>query len=174
MRILSALDHSEYAEIVVEHSLDQAAQHAGAELHFVTVVPADRDLAAARIWLDELVRDVLEAFGLEDSRVILHVSRGRPALTIASLATEIAADLLVIGRFHVPSESENILDLVECPTLVVGIEGHVLEPQCAACRQARKASNGEELFCADHHSDDRLANLTTRVPPSTTIASRLW
>ena len=38
-RIVVGLDLSEYAEVVLEHALDQAARHELSELHFVTVVP---------------------------------------------------------------------------------------------------------------------------------------
>src|SRR5207248_7062449 len=36
-RIVVALDLSEYAEIVLEHAIDQAARHAASDLHFLYV-----------------------------------------------------------------------------------------------------------------------------------------
>ncbi|HWO17985.1 MAG TPA: universal stress protein [Kofleriaceae bacterium] len=177
MKILTALDGSEYAEIVLEHGLDQAVRNPDAELHFVTAIDSDLDddagREAARAWLDAAVREGQATFGLADRRVVLHVRRGRPAPAIAALAAELDADLLVIGRFHVPSESDVVIDIVECPTLVVGIEGHELEPQCRACRAARRESDGERLFCAEH-ADGRMADLTSRLPPSQSFASRIW
>jgi hypothetical protein len=173
MRILIALDRSEYAQIVLEHGLDQAARDPAAELHFVTAVPSDAERDEAHAWLGAMVRDGLDAFGLTDRRVVLHVRRGRPAPVVAALAAELPAALLVIGRFHVPSESDVIVGIVECPTLVVGIDGHVLEPQCSPCRAVRRESGGEVLFCADH-AGGRMPDLVTRLPPSTILASRLW
>jgi nucleotide-binding universal stress UspA family protein len=173
MRILTALDRSEYAEIVLEHGLDQGARDPGSELHFVTVIQADADYEEVRAWLNATVCEGLDTFDLADRRVVLHVRRGRPAAVIAALAAELAAGLLVIGRFHVPSESDVIVEIVECPTLVVGIEGHVLEPQCPACRAARRESDGERLFCACH-AGGRMPDLATRLPPSTNLGSRIW
>lgn len=173
MKVLIALDRSEYAEIVLEHGLDQAVRGGALELHVVTAIENEGDADAARAWLGAMVRDGLDAFRLHDRSIELHVPRGLPAAAIATLANELGPDLLVIGRFHVPSESDVIIDAVECPTLVVGIEGHLLEPQCPACRVVRRESQGSRWFC-DQHAGDRIPDLVMRVPPSTTFASRLW
>jgi nucleotide-binding universal stress UspA family protein len=173
MKVLTALDRSEYAEIVLEHGLDQAARGAATELHFVTVIEDGADADGARAWLQAIVRDGLDAFGLRDRAIELHVRRGRPAAEISMLAQDVKPDLLVIGRFAVPSESDAVIDTVDCPTLVVGIEGHVLEPQCDACKAVRHASRGERLFC-DRHISDRVPDLASRLPPSTQIGSRMW
>jgi nucleotide-binding universal stress UspA family protein len=172
MRILTALDRSEYAEIVLEHGLDQAAREPTAELHFVSVVPDERETDVAQQWLKGVVHDGLDTFGLAARSVALHVRRGRPAPAIAALARELPADLLVVGRFHVPSEADLLVDIIQCPLLVVGIEGDDLAPQCADCGAVRIASDGELLFC-DRHKGDRI-DLMSRVPTSTYIASRLW
>ena len=50
-RIVVALDGSEYAEIVVEHALDQAARHDPVDLHLLTVVNNAADVEAAKVWL---------------------------------------------------------------------------------------------------------------------------
>lgn len=172
MRILIALDRSEYAEIVLEHGLDQAARAPGAELHVVTVVEST-DAAEARRALDALVRDALDAFGMAGRRCLLHVVRGRTAPAIGALATELAADLVVIGRFDVPSAADTLIEIIDRPTLVVGIDGPVLEPQCPACRVVRRDSAGERLFC-DAHAGDRMPDLVGRLPPADTIGSRIW
>jgi nucleotide-binding universal stress UspA family protein len=169
MRILIAIDRSEYSEIVVEHGLDQAVRLGASELHFVTVVTNAVEMEATRTWLTEVARDALETFHCR-ADVTLHVRCGIPAVAIASVAIEITAGLIVVGRFR-DSVSAELLELTEYPTLVVGIDGPVLEPQCPACGRARMASNG--LFCEAHH-DDVLPDLATRVPPSFQGGSRLW
>jgi hypothetical protein len=170
MRILIALDRSEYAEIVLEHGLDQAARQPAAELHVVTVVE-EGDAAEVRAALDVLVRDALDAFGMTGRRCVLHVVRGRPAPAIGALASQLAADLVVIGRFDVPSAADTLIEVVDSPILVVGVDGVVLDPQCPACRTVR--SGGERLFC-DAHEGDRMPNLLGRLPPADTIGSRIW
>jgi hypothetical protein len=173
-RIVVALDRSEYAEIVLEHGLDQATRAPDAELHFVTAVSdAREDAEAASTWLDQLVRDGLDAFGIPDRPVIFHVRRGRPAPVVAALAAELPADLLVLGRFQLQSDADVIASIVSCPTLIVGIAGHELDPQCPACEAIRHASDGEQLFCAQH-TGDHMPDLSTRVGSSTSMPSRMW
>ena len=170
---MTALDRTDYTEIVLEHGLDQAARHPDAELHFITAIADERDREDASEWLVTTVHEGLDTFGLAERQVELHVRRGRPAAAIGALVTELGIDLLVIGRFGVPSESDAIVQLIECPILVVGIEGHVLEPQCPDCRIERRASNGENLFCAAHAATE-LTDLSSWVPSSTNLPSRMW
>jgi nucleotide-binding universal stress UspA family protein len=173
MRILVAVEPTEYAEIVLEHALDEAVRAGSADLHFVTIVDTDDKIATTRSWLDAAVRDALDEFDLPSQFFTLHVWRGQPTQSIAALADELQADLVVIGRFSVPSVSDALVAITERPVLVVGIDGPVLEPQCPACRAVRAASGGEHLFC-DAHSGGRLPELSTRLPPATDLASRMW
>ena len=159
MIILTAVERSEYAEIVLEHALDAAARTSGAELHFLTV-------GYPREWLEGAVREALENFGVLGRPYVLHVRTGAPRHEIAACAREVHADLLVVGRFHVPSISEGIDEAVTCPTMIVGADGLVLAPQCPDCRDVRRASDGERLFCA-RHSGDYLPDLAGRVPMPT-------
>ncbi len=173
MRVLIAVDRSEYAEIVLEHGLDRAVQVAAGAIDIATVVASEGDVASARAWLEELVHDGLETFRLADRTYNLHVRVGDPVATIAELAKEVSPDVLVIGRFHSPSTYEDILRRVSSPTLVIGIDGPVLEPQCPACEAVRRATEGDELFCEAHHQD-RLDDLSIRIPPMHDVGSRLW
>jgi nucleotide-binding universal stress UspA family protein len=106
-RIVVGIDLSEYADIVIEHALDQAARHDLPELHFLTVRekrrPSGEEVKRA-LW--ERVYPSLEAFNRHgtDWRAQLHVQRGKPEVEIAELAADIRADLIVIGQFglHTP------------------------------------------------------------------------
>jgi nucleotide-binding universal stress UspA family protein len=169
-RIVIALDRSEYAELVLEHGLDQAARHDAPDLHFLTVLEArDEDPDAAKRRLVGLVLDGLETFrGDRAWRSYLHVRAGEPAREIADLASEVAADLLVIGRFgHRRELAEVVIERVTCPVLVVGLSGHALasEPPCASCAELREESDGTRWFCASHASPGRL-RLSERLPSS--------
>lgn len=172
MKIVTALDRSEYAEIVLEHALDQATRHPGA-LHFVTAIGDERERVDARRWMNELVREGLDAFGQSQRAFDLHVVDGPPAPSVAKLASDIGAELLVIGRFHVPSEAERILWLAPCPVLVVGPNGVEIDPQCPACEDVRRRTNAEQLFCSRHVSD-RVHDLFTRVQAIEPAAHRRW
>ena len=175
MRILIALDRSDLAGIVLEHGFDEAVRRGGADVDIVTFVPHSLDVGDARAWLDTLVRDDLESFEVHGT-ITLHVLVGDPVAGVAGLARGLSVDLLVIGQFHVPSRSEAIcaeLAQLDVPTLVVGVEGTVLEAQCRACQAERRTSNGEHWFCSDH-ADGRMADLSSRIPPMGVHGSRLW
>ncbi|HEY0990910.1 MAG TPA: universal stress protein, partial [Kofleriaceae bacterium] len=159
-RIVVGVDLSEYADIVIEHALDQAARHDAPELHFLTVrerrKPSADDYKQA-LW--ERVHPALETFnkfGI-DWRARIHVRRGRPEVEIADLAAEIRADLIVIGQFglHNPRRTDKnlpnrVLQQAVCSTLVVGFPEPLDAPQCAMCAAVREDTEGERWFCAQH------------------------
>jgi len=159
-RIVVGLDLSEYADIVLDHALDQAARHDAPELHFLTVrekrKPSTDELKRA-LW--DRVYLALEAFNRHgtDWRARLHVRRGRPELEIAGLAADIRADLIVIGQFglHTPRASDKnlpnrVLQHAVCPTLVVSMPGTLDTRQCPMCAALREDTEGERWFCAQH------------------------
>ncbi len=155
-RIVVGIDLTEYSDIVIEHSLDQAARHDAPELHFLTVrekrKPSSEDVKQA-LW--ERVYPELETFNRygKDWRARLHVRRGKPDEQIAMLAAEIRADLIVIGQFgqHKDNIPNRILRVAACPTLVVGLpEEAQTSPMCAMCVTVRDESDGERWFCASH------------------------
>jgi nucleotide-binding universal stress UspA family protein len=182
-RIVVGVDLSEYADIVIEHALDQAARHDTPELHMLTVrerrKPSNDDVARA-LW--ERVYPALETFNRhgKDWRARLHVRRGKPDEQIAQLAAEIRADLIVIGQFglHHPKRSDNnvpnrVLQAAVCPTLVVGMPDAVDTKQCPMCVAVREETDGERWFCARHVAPDRVEHVMT---PMTTWSggSLMW
>lgn len=158
-RIVVALDRSEYAEIVLEHAIDQAARHDHCDVHFITVVEDDALVDQTHADLAALVHDGMESLTMRaDCTPFLYVVAGNPEEEIAVLATDLRADLLVIGRFGVHekrgSTAERVLTRVTCPTLVVALKDDDLidDLQCPDCVVVRAKSNGEQLFCAAHTS----------------------
>jgi nucleotide-binding universal stress UspA family protein len=167
-RIVVGIDLSEYAEIVIEHALDQAARHDAPELHLLTVREKRRqDLEELKRALWERAHPALETFNQygTDWRARLHVRGGNPAEEIAQLAADIRADLIVIGQFglHNPKLTDKnlpnrVLQQAVCPTLVVGLpEAADTAPQCPHCAAVREETEGERWFCRAH-SDDRGAD----------------
>jgi nucleotide-binding universal stress UspA family protein len=166
-RIVVGLDLSEYAEIVLEHALDQAARHASPDLHFICVREKNKysvhDLKAG---LFQLVTTGIDAFnlGTGDWRARLHVRSGDPADEIAMLAADILADLVVVGRFgthahrhtdgRIGTVADRVIALAPCPTLIVGLTEHEVDTQhqCPACAMVREQSHGEIIFCQAHSS----------------------
>lgn len=174
MKIMIATDRSEYGPIVVEHGLDQAVRTGADDLHFVTVVPNEHELSGGEAWLEATAREACDAFGCENRKVTFDVLTGVAPVEIVKLARRLRPDLVVIGRFGVPSHAEVILEAIDAPTLVVGPDGIELEPQCPDCGRIRKWTGAERLFC-ERHSGDHVPDLVTRLPPSTYVAGGgLW
>jgi len=181
-RIVAALDRSEYAEIVLEHAIDQAARHDSPDLHFLTVTGEGDDPDQTKEWLATQVLQGLENLGKSpvDWRSRLHVVRGTPADEIATLAATIRADLIVIGRFGVHESKGSIADellaLATCPTLVVGLTERTFDrqTQCPKCVAIREESDGERWFCDEHTAGDR--SHFSALLPSTTggSGSLMW
>lgn len=162
-RIVTAIDRSEYSEIVIEHALDHAARHQLPDLHVLSVVDDDTDATELAIWLEALVRDGLETFRAGPNwRTRLHVRRGHVEEEIARLAEELAADLIVIGHYGLHGTRGSVVDRVlaaaNCPTLVIGLTDHpvVVDEQCEACMTVRTESGGERMFCVAHTDLERL------------------
>ena len=103
-----------------------------------------------------------------------------PSLALTLLASQLEADLLVIGshglngvaRWLLGSVAEGVVRRATCPVLVVPPKPDTLsvpevEPPCPACSEARRASAGAELWCGQHrerhgrrhtyHQSDRVA-----------------
>jgi len=135
-KILHANDGSEYAFHALALALSIAKQY-NSELHMVSVEEID--------YVPEQISEVRQEAGAaarrfhsvvqrartmaEESQVVLHthVVAGHPVRTVVSLATELKAELLVIGaRGHsalyerlVGSRADRIMQLAPCPVLVV-------------------------------------------------------
>jgi nucleotide-binding universal stress UspA family protein len=173
-RMVVALDLSEYAEIVLEHALDQAARHGSPDLHFIAVQESKHvELGDVKAQLAALVYPGLELFKgtATNWRAHLHVRTGRPDEEIVELAGEVQADLVIVGRFGVHGDrrtlgsiAERVVASVSCPVLVIGLTERAVPAldACADCAQAREESAGERWFCAAHSAPDRMG-MTTRV-----------
>lgn len=164
-RIVVGIDLSEYADIVLEHALDQAARHDAPELHFLTVCEKKRgstEDCKQALW--DRVHPALEVFNRHGSdwRARIHVRRGKPEIEIAELAADLRADLIVIGQFGLHNRGttdknlpNRVLQHAVCPTLVVGLpEAVQSSPQCPMCAAVRDDTSGERWFC-DEHAGER-------------------
>jgi nucleotide-binding universal stress UspA family protein len=135
-KILHANDGSEHAFHALSFALAIAKQN-GSELHMVSVEEID--------YMPEFIEEVREEVGTaarrfhgvlqraktmaEESRVKLytHVIAGHPVRDVVRLASDLNADLLVIGaRGHsaiyermIGSRADRIMQLAHCPVLVV-------------------------------------------------------
>jgi nucleotide-binding universal stress UspA family protein len=100
----------------------------------------------------------------------IHVRAGDAAPVIARFASDLSADLVIVGTHKSPrlkalfvgSTAEQVMAQTGCPVLVAGprpkpVESHVvaIEPPCPDCVKARLDTRGQTWWCArhsEHHS----------------------
>lgn len=191
--IVAAVDLSSISEIVFDHALDTASRHSACDLHVISVVPmangllhhsADPGLEIQEV--EHILRERLAAPVANFARTAgrtrswqlrVHVRAGEPAEEITSLANEVDADLVVLGRhgwggrrrYLVGSVSERVLRLARSSVLLVqpadrSAHGAAAEHACPDCVATRRDSHGERWHCERHAGDHRGRALTFLMP----------
>ncbi len=185
--IVVGVDYSECGDLAFERALELGAEKGNAELHVVNVAPLvaselPSDLPAA--WVGGLptlseaaenhrfyVNQRVTAFrakhpgeGLEFLDIIrAHQRVEVPAEQLAQLASDVEADIIVVGthgrhgmsRLVLGSVAEGLIRLALCPVLAVRPKTPpapvpAIEPPCPRCVEARRASGGAEFWCVQH------------------------
>ena len=167
--LVVATDFSEASGHAFEAAAKIARRVPGAEIHVVHVAPKGTappklmDLAGhLRLYLEEKVASL---GGLSGVAIGMHVSAGEAAREIVQTATQVGADLVVVGQHqHVHLKSMVLGTVTDwllrtspvsvfiTPPHHARLEKHEpeIEPPCHECVELRFATNGAELFCARH------------------------
>jgi hypothetical protein len=111
--------------------------------------------------------------------MVYHLRLHAPAREIAQLASDLQADLVVVGmcgrggvtRLLLGSVAEDVARLAPCPVLVFRPKGlppeyPKVEPPCPRCVEERIASEGKEYWCGQHrerHGQRHVYRQTDRV-----------
>ena len=183
--VVAGTDFSTDAARAIAMAYEQARSQAPAELHVVHVAFAvdvnlqvalapGVDMATLQVpRSDELHAQLLEhldtvlgkmSHSSDGVRIVAHVVVDVPSFGLAQLASQLEANLLVVGshgrhgiaRFFLGSVAEGALRTATCPVLVIPPVPATLdavptiEPPCARCVEARRASDGTELWCEQH------------------------
>ncbi|HTQ06011.1 MAG TPA: universal stress protein [Polyangiaceae bacterium] len=185
--VLVGVDYSDLGRLAVLEALNVARARKLSQVHAVHVglagasppeknapktTPSAETLASeASTTLKSYVERVLAEWQaqagegpLPFERLTTHVRFSPAAHAIAQLASDIEADLVVVGthgrrgfeRMVLGSVAEGVVRLAPCPVLVVrplhaesaGIPQ--IEPPCPRCLEARRASGGREFWCEQH------------------------
>jgi len=155
-------------------AFDQAARIAQrvrrGELHLLHVFdtePSDarlRDLTAhLRLYVNE--KAAASTSHLRGVTVGVHLRAGKAVREIVQLATEVHADLIVVGSHRGPhlkhwiigSTAEKLVAGAPCPVLVASPPPKepvqhepTIEPACPQCLQTRAATGGAHWWCERH------------------------
>lgn len=195
-RIVIGLDFSDTSMLALEEALAQAALRPTSELHFASVIDSDhaelvpegqRHTSLVQIADDmrgRLGKAALDAlarlYARDDATAALgfaHVRVGAVAEQLTSLATELRANLIVVGthgrrgfrRLMMGSVAEKTVRLAPCPVLVVRpYDFHAMDtvpailPPCPACVATRERTGGGEWWCSTHVSEPDLVHIYSR------------
>jgi len=184
--IVVGVDYSEVSDLALMRAFELASLQSHAEVHAVFVIRTKGDSAflEARGGLtvislheaseqvrryveqkvDEFAAQQANTGGRLCERVVTHLRFESPAVEIAQLASDLEADLVVVGthgyrgvqRLLLGSVAEATVRLSPTPVLVVRPK-HVaidnvpqIQPPCPRCVEARRASAGKQLWCEQH------------------------
>jgi nucleotide-binding universal stress UspA family protein len=112
------------------------------------------------------------------SRVVIHVRIGDAEVEIAQLASDLEADLIVVGthgykgieRILLGSVAESLIRNAPCPVLTYRPKAtrmwERIEPPCPDCLAVRQATGRVTLWCERHSQHHPRAHTYTEIPPS--------
>jgi nucleotide-binding universal stress UspA family protein len=183
--VLVGIDFSEHSGSVLRAAADIAGP-AGSELHLVHVLSsallgtsrADRELAFANE-LDRS-RQELDRFAMQVAssvkRVAGHLRVGQPDVEMAQLASDIGADLIVVGthgrsgvdRLFLGSVAESLVRHAPCPVFTwrpkaVAIWNQIAPP-CPDCLAVQQRTARATLWCDRHSQHHPRAHTYYEVP----------
>jgi nucleotide-binding universal stress UspA family protein len=209
--VVVGMDFSDLADRALSEAFKLASRHKHAEVHVVSVVPGPNmdpsyqipgyalannqgdNLDGAVERLRAHVQAQFEAFDTAlaerpqggSLKVVSHARVAAPMLGIVQLASDVAADLIVVGthgrsgiaRALLGSVAESTVRHAHCPVLVIppqdGVAPVKIDPPCSECVRARVSSSGREFWCEQHrerhgrrhtyHQSDR-AGAETNLP----------
>jgi nucleotide-binding universal stress UspA family protein len=168
--ILAAIDYSEASPLVVQQAVEIARQKDAGELHFLHVNPRSpegdeegREARQAELqeWLDARLQG---PDGVPYTvRVVAHAASGDPGSVILEMASDLLADMVVVGthgrkgmqRLIMGSVAESVVRHCGCPVLVIRPKVHdqaipQIAPPCPRCVETRVETKGATLWCEQH------------------------
>ncbi len=178
--VVVGIDFSPIGDVALDKAFELASAQEDGEVHIAYVARAygplvhidmgselltlSMDEASDRLkgYVEKRLADFVEKRSMTFARAVTHVRLDAPAEEIAQLASDLEADLVVVGthgrrgvrRLVLGSVAEGTVRLAPCAVLVVRPKeagtAPEIEPPCPECVKARRDSEGKELWCATH------------------------
>jgi len=193
--VLAGVDFSTLSIEAFAVAQDVAAK-AGGELHLVHVLPlpaadsfvasrATRELRYAEMAseVQNRLQQLVAHAPAGIKRISLHVRVGSADAEIAQLASDIGADLIVVGtqgltgiaRMVLGSVSESLVRRAPCPVLAYRSKAAPawpqIEPPCPDCLATQRETQRRQLWCERHAQHHPRAHTYSEFPPSFGIGS---
>lgn len=182
--VVVGFDNTPDGEVAIDAAYEDVEGRDSAEIHVVhalgTVVrgPTTKSsLDKLSTKLDAAAAELRETFEGRDpappasSQLYLHTRLGGATQAILQLATDLDADLIVVGtrgnkglkRVLLGSTAEELVKRAPCPVLVARHKDYSqmhkslrIEPVCQACLAKRVETKGKEWWCTRHANETRL------------------
>ena len=182
--IVVGVDYEELGDLALERACGLAQTHPEIQVHVAHVdsgavvhetmsaaagVAVDLGEASKRLHahVEQVVKRWCEArdVGVPFVRLTTHVRvNSPPAAALAQLASDVEADLVIVGthgrkgarRVLLGSVAEGVVRKAPCEVLVVrprDASVPEIQPPCPRCLEARRASNGQEMWCDQHREE---------------------
>ncbi len=180
--VIVGIDFSEMSDLALDRACDLAGAHPATHVHVVHATPdpatesdsQTSDATAPSVGthplstglyerVDKVVRQWCEVHDGPPTfaRLTTHIRPDTAAEAIAQLASDLDANLIVVGthghrgarRFLLGSVAETTVRLAPCDVLVVRPPDATIpkiEPPCPRCVESRRESGGAELWCEQH------------------------
>jgi len=182
--VLVALDLSPVSDAVMRAAANVVAGRS-TELHLLHVLQppaADpmatlhvaRDVEQSKTQLKQLAHELPRSV----KRVVIHLRTGQAELEIAQLASDLGADLIVVGthgykgvdRVLLGSVAEQLIRNAPCPVFTYRPKTvrpwERIEPPCPDCIAVRQATGRATLWCQRHSEHHPRAHTYSEIPPS--------
>lgn len=197
--IVVGVDFSEASAGALKEAAAMAERAAVSELHVVHVValpagtPALGVAAMPELAYSEDIDEsdkTLEAWlaplRLGHTRVARHFRAGSPDREIAQVASDVGADLIVVGttgkkgvaRLVLGSVAESLVRSAPCPVLVYRPRTtpawELIEPPCVDCVAVRGVTSRASLWCERHSQHHIRAHTYRETPPSYGIGAQTF
>jgi len=181
--IVVGVDYSQNSNDALAAASELAGTRADAALHLVHVsradgpqpfagttrsstpsaaLPPSDELEMERREIEALTQRAAPAVRAKGVRIFGHLRTGNAAREIVQLASDLSADLIVVGthgrtgvmKLLLGSVAQNVLTQASCAVLVVKPMGlpswPAIEPPCSDCIATQQSSHGQKLWCARH------------------------
>jgi nucleotide-binding universal stress UspA family protein len=192
--IIVGVDYSEASTMAVKQAVRFAQTHEFSHIHVLHSVPGmpplthgtpdlmlaaitpgavPRELLAQEMshslqsYVEKALSELSDADAGKKANIewTMHLRQSDPTQALIQLATDLEADLVVVGthgggwlsHFLLGSVAEGVVRRAPCPVLVVrpagatsAAKGPQIEPLCPDCLRTRQATEGAVLWCERH------------------------
>jgi len=197
--VIVGIDFGEASRAALQEAVALTERAEAAELHLVHVIaiPSSPIAVATAVapelaYLEQIqsagktLQQWLTPFRQAHTRLVAHIRIGQPDRQIAQLATDLSADLVVVGtqskqgidRLLLGSVAESLVRRAPCAVLAYRPRAvpawELIEPPCVDCVRVRRETNRGQFWCQRHSQHHARAHTYQEYPESFAMGSQTF